>query len=42
VSADFQGTYGLGGQETTIACVSKGSLEQDLIAVAGGPAKESH
>ena len=42
VSADFQGDYGLGGQETTIDCVSSGSLEQDLIAVPGGPAKESH
>ena len=42
VSADFQGNYGLGSQEATIDCVSKGSLEQDLVAVAGGPAKESH
>ena len=42
VSADFQGNYGMGSQEATIDCVSKGSLEQDLIAVAGGPAKESH
>jgi len=42
VSADFQGNYGLGSQETTIDCVSNGSLEQDLIAVAGGPSKESH
>lgn len=42
VSADFQGNYGLGSQEATIDCVSNGSLEQDLIAVAGGPSKESH
>ena len=42
VSADFQGSYGMGSQETTIDCVSKGSLEQDLIAVAGPPSKESH
>jgi hypothetical protein len=42
VSADFQGNYGMGSQQTTIDCVSKGSLEQDLIAVAGGPSKESH
>jgi hypothetical protein len=42
VSADFQGNYGLGSQEATIDCVSKGSLEQDLVAVAGGPSKESH
>ena len=39
VSADFHGDYGLGSQETTIACVSKGALETDLIAVAGGPSK---
>jgi hypothetical protein len=42
VSADFQGNYGLGSQQATIDCVSKGSLEQDLIAVAGGLSKESH
>ena len=42
VSADFQGNYGMGSQQTTIDCVSKGDLEQDLIAVAGGPPKESH
>ena len=42
VSADFQGNYGMGSREATIDCVSKGSLEQDLIAVAGGPSKESH
>jgi len=42
VSTDFQGNYGLGGQETTIDCVSNGGLEQDLIAVAGGPSKERH
>ena len=42
VSADFQGNYGLGSQQATIDCVSNGSLEQDLIAVAGGPLRESH
>lgn len=42
VSADFQGNHGMGSQEATIDCISKGSLEQDLIAVAGGPSKESH
>ena len=42
VSADFQGNYELGSQQATIDCVSKGSLEQDVIAVAGGPSKESH
>jgi len=39
VSADFHGDYGLGSQETTIDCVSKGVLETDLIAVAGGSPK---
>jgi len=42
VSVDFQGTYGLGSDEATIACTSKGNAEQDVIAVAGGPAKDSH
>jgi hypothetical protein len=42
VSADFQGKYGMGSQEAILDCVSKGMLEQDLIAVAGGPSKESH
>ncbi|MGO9451517.1 MAG: hypothetical protein ACLQDV_10815 [Candidatus Binataceae bacterium] len=41
VSADFQGTYGLGSNESTIACTSSGKLEQDIIAVAGGPAKDN-
>jgi hypothetical protein len=41
VSADFQGNYGLGGQQTTVDCVSNGSLEKDLITVAGGTSKES-
>jgi hypothetical protein len=39
VSADFHGDYGLGSQETTIDCVSKGTLETDLIAVAGSSTK---
>jgi len=39
ISADFHGNYGLGSQETTIDCVSKGELETDLIAVAGGSPK---
>lgn len=42
VSADFQGNYGLGSQHATIDCVSKGNLEQELIAVAGGPSKASN
>ena len=39
VSADFHGDYSLGSQETTIDCVSKGTLETDLIAVAGNSSK---
>lgn len=39
VSADFHGDYGLGSQEATLDCVSKGALETDLIAVAGGSPK---
>jgi hypothetical protein len=36
ISADFNGNYGLGSREAKIACTSKGNLEQDLMAVAGG------
>ncbi|HXW84623.1 MAG TPA: hypothetical protein VEJ86_09485 [Candidatus Binataceae bacterium] len=35
-TADFRGTYGLGSSSTIIECVSKGGLEQSLIAVATG------
>ncbi len=37
VSADFQGTYGLGQDTTTIACRSTGTLEQEILRVAGVP-----
>ena len=40
VSADFQGTYGLGDNENKVACTSKFVLEDNLLAVAGAaPAK---
>jgi hypothetical protein len=39
INADFQGTYNLGSQETTIACTSKGALEPEILAVAGGSSK---
>lgn len=35
VTADFQGTYGLAQDETTIACRSLGVLEDAILAVAG-------
>lgn len=38
VTADFQGTYGLASAENKIACVSKGSLEENILAVARGAA----
>ncbi len=37
VTADFEGTYTLGSNENKIACVSKGGLEENLLAVAGAP-----
>ncbi len=37
VRADFQGTYSLGQDTTTIACRSTGTLEQDILRVAGVP-----
>ncbi len=40
VSADFQGTYGLGDNENKVACTSKFVLVDNLLAVAGAaPAK---
>ncbi len=40
VSADFQGTYGLAQDQTTIACRSLGALEDNILTVAGAqPAK---
>jgi hypothetical protein len=35
VSADFQGTYGLGANENKVACTSKFVLEDDVLALAG-------
>lgn len=35
VSADFQGTYGLAQDETTIACRSLGVLEDSILTIAG-------
>jgi hypothetical protein len=35
VSADFQGTYGLAQDQTTIACKSTGTLEDNILAFAG-------
>ena len=40
VTADFQGTYSLGSKQDTIACVSKGGLEDGILAAAG-PAAQS-
>lgn len=35
VSADFQGTYGLGANQNKVACTSKFVLEDDILAAAG-------
>jgi len=35
VGADFEGTYGIGSSESTTQCVSKGLLEQNILAAAG-------
>jgi hypothetical protein len=35
VSADFQGTYGLAGNQTTAQCVSKGVLENAILKAVG-------
>jgi len=40
VSADFQGTYGLGANQNKVACTSKFVLEDNILTVAGAaPAK---
>ena len=40
VSADFQGRYALGGNQSTVACTSKFVLEDSILAAAGAaPAK---
>ena len=35
VSADFQGTYELGANQSKVACTSKFVLEDNILAVAG-------
>ena len=35
VSADFEGTYGLGANQNKVGCTSKFALEDNLLAVAG-------
>ena len=35
VSADFQGRYALGGNQNTVACTSKFTLEDSILAAAG-------
>ncbi len=35
VSADFQGRYALGGNQNTVACKSKFTLEDQILAAAG-------
>jgi hypothetical protein len=35
VSADFQGTYGLGANENKLACTSKFVLEDNILAAGG-------
>jgi hypothetical protein len=38
VSADFQGTYGLGANQNKVACTSKFVLEDSILAAAGAAA----
>ncbi|MGH7933279.1 MAG: hypothetical protein ACREQN_08915, partial [Candidatus Binataceae bacterium] len=35
VKTDFKGTYGLGSSNSTEQCISKGVLENNLLAIAG-------
>ena len=35
VVADFEGTYGLGSSESNVQCISKGVLENNILAAAG-------
>jgi hypothetical protein len=35
VTADFKGTYGLAGNETTAQCISKGVLENRILQAVG-------
>lgn len=41
VTADFEGTYGLGQSTASIPCKSTGTLEQDILRVAGVPQSEN-
>lgn len=36
VTADFKGTYALGANQQEIDCISKGTLENQILTVAGG------
>ena len=35
VVADFEGTYGLGNSQSNLQCISKGVLENNILAAAG-------
>jgi hypothetical protein len=41
VSAEFDATYALGSLTTDVACVSKGALENQILAAAGVPTTAS-
>jgi len=41
VTADFEGTYGLGSSRTTAQCVSKGGLEAAILKAAGAPSPQA-
>jgi hypothetical protein len=41
VTADFKGTYGLAGSETTAQCVSKGVLENRILEAVGAKPQAS-
>lgn len=41
VSAEFRATYALGSSTTDVACVSKGALENQILAAAGMPPTSS-
>jgi hypothetical protein len=38
VTADLEGTYKLGSNQTSLHCISNGVLEQSILATAGVPA----
>lgn len=41
VTADFNGTYGFAGRQTTVQCVSKGGLENRVLQAVGAPPQAS-